>query len=352
MNQYKEINIAIVGCGMISEFHAEAIKKIPGAKVVAFCDKLKAAAEARAAQFGGEVYTSVGELVKNPKIDIISICTPSGMHLETALAAANAKKHVIVEKPLEITPERIDMIIDACKKNNVKLGTIFQRRFMDTSLILKSAVDSGRFGKIVLADVYIKWYRTQEYYSKSNWRGTYKYDGGGALMNQGIHGIDLLQWLMGGVEKVTAFTDTLAHTGIEVEDVAVASLRFRSGALGVIEGTTGSWPGEKLRIEISGTEGTVIMEDEVFKVWQFQSETEKDKEIRKKYGYKEGIISGGASDPRAISSEGHRRQFEDFIEAIRENREPRIDGSEGRAAVAIITAIYKSAREQKPIIVE
>jgi len=352
MNQQKEINVGIVGCGMISEFHADAINKIPGAKVAAFCDNVKAAAEARAAQFGGEVYTSVYELVKNPDIDIISICTPSGMHLESALAAANAKKHVIVEKPLEITTERIDMMIEACKKNNVKLGAIFQRRFMDTSIILKKAIDSGRFGKIVLADVYIKWYRTQEYYSNSNWKGTYKYDGGGALMNQGIHGIDLLQWLMGGVEKVAAFTDTLAHTGIEVEDVAVASLRFRSGALGVIEGTTGSWPGEKLRIEICGTEGTVIMEDEVFRVWKFKKETEEDENIRQKFGYKEEIISGGASDPRAISSEGHRRLFEDFIEAIRKNREPRIDGSEGRAAVAIITAIYKSAKEQKPIVVK
>ncbi|MEM3373458.1 MAG: Gfo/Idh/MocA family oxidoreductase [Candidatus Anstonellales archaeon] len=349
MNQQKEINVAIVGCGMISEFHAEAIKKISGARVVAFCDNSKTAVESRAAQFGGDVYTSVDELVKNPNIDIISICTPSGSHLEIALAAANAKKHVIVEKPLEITPERVDMIIDACKRNNVKLGTIFQRRFMDTSLILKNAIDSGRFGKIVLADVYIKWYRTQEYYSSSNWRGTYKYDGGGALMNQGIHGIDLLQWLMGGIEKVTAFTDTLAHTGIEVEDVAVASVRFRSGALGVIEGTTGSWPGEKLRIEISGTEGTVIMEDEEFKVWKFKNETEEDEEIRKKYSSKEGSVSGGASDPRAINSEGHRKIYEDFINAIRENREPLINGFEGRDAVAIITAIYKSAKEQKPI---
>src|SRR5262249_54004948 len=160
---------------------------------------------------------------------------------------------------------------------------IFPRRFLESSQMLKNAVASGRFGTIVLADVYIKWFRTDEYYAKGGWRGTYKYDGGGALMNQGIHGIDLLQWLMGGVEKVTAFAATRAHKAIEVEDVAVASLRFTSGALGVIEGTTGAYPGEKIRIEISGSRGSVVMEDETIKSWQFQDETAEDEAIRKRF---------------------------------------------------------------------
>jgi UDP-N-acetyl-2-amino-2-deoxyglucuronate dehydrogenase len=352
MANSREIRFGIVGCGMISEFQADAIGKVPGAKVVAFCDNVKAAAEARAAQFGGVVYTSVEDLVRNPDIDAISICTPSGLHMEAAVAAAEAKKHVMVEKPIDVTLGRVEQIISACRRNGVKLGAIFPRRFLDSSGVLKKAIDSGRFGTIVLADVYIKWYRTQEYYASGTWRGTVQYDGGGALMNQGIHGVDLLQWLMGGVESVSAFAATRAHTGIEVEDVAVASLRFRSGALGVIEGTTGAWPGTKMRIEFSGSDGSVVMEDETFSTWQFRHETPEDEEIRRRFGPVDSPVSGGASDPRAISSEGHRRQFEDFVAAIREDRPPRIDGAEARSAVAVITAIYRSAREHRVINVE
>jgi UDP-N-acetyl-2-amino-2-deoxyglucuronate dehydrogenase len=337
---------------MISEFQADAIGKVPGARVVAFCDTVRAAAETRAVQFGGEVYASVEELLRNPDIDAISICTPSGMHMETAIAAALAKKHVMVEKPIDVTLERVDQIISACRKNGVNLGAIFPRRFLDSSQLLKQAIESGKFGTIVLADVYIKWYRTQEYYANGGWRGTFRFDGGGALMNQGIHGIDLLQWLMGGVEKVSAFTATRAHTGIEVEDVAVASLQFRSGALGVIEGTTGAWPGTKIRIEISGNEGTVVMEDESILTWQFRNETAEDENIRKRFRQADVLSSGGASDPRAINSEGHRRQFEDFVAAIRDNRPPRIDGAEARSAVAIITAIYNSARQHQVVSIE
>ena len=344
-----EICFGIIGCGMISEFQSDAIQKVPGARVVAFYDTQRAAAEARAAQFGGKVYTSVEDLVKDPMVDAVSICTPSGMHMEAAVIAANAHKHVMVEKPMEVTVERVDQIIAACRNNGVKLGAIFPRRFMDSSQVLKQAIDSGRFGTIVLASVSIRWFRTQEYYAKGGWRGTYRYDGGGALMNQGIHGIDLLQWLMGGVEKVSAFTGTRAHTGIEVEDVAAASLLFRSGALGMIEGTTGSWPGERIRIAISGTTGTVIMEDETLVSWHFQKETSEDDSIRKQFGPQEGGLSGGASDPKAINSEGHRRQFEDFVKAIRTDSIPRIDGSEARSAVAIITAIYRSAQQSKTL---
>lgn len=348
----REIKFGIVGCGMISEFQADAIRKVSGARVAAFCDTIKAAAEARVAQFGGKAYASIEDLLHNPDIDAISICTPSGMHMEAAVAAANAKKHVMVEKPIDVTLDRVDQIIAACRKNGVKLGAIFPRRFMDSSRQLKQAIDSGRFGTIVLADVYIKWYRTQEYYAQGGWRGTFRYDGGGALMNQGIHGIDLLQWLLGGVQKVSAFAATRAHTGIEVEDVAVASVQFRSGALGAIEGTTGAWPGTKIRIEVSGSDGTVVMEDESFCTWQFRNETPEDEAIRKRFGPGMGHASGGATDPRAINSEGHRRQFEDFVAAIRDNRPPRIDGAEARSAVAIITAIYRSAHDHHVVSIE
>jgi predicted dehydrogenase len=349
---HKEVRFGIVGCGMISEVQADALSRINGARVVAFCDEIAAAAAARADRFGGRVYTRVQDLATDPEIDAVSICTPSGLHMEAAITAADAGKHVMVEKPIEITTARATAIVNACRKNGVKLGAIFPRRFLDSSQLVKQAVATGRFGTTVLASAYIKWYRDQEYYSASHWRGTFAYDGGGALMNQGVHGIDLLQWLMGGVANVTAFSATRAHTGIEVEDVAVAALRFNSGALGVIEGTTGAWPGEKLRIEISGDAGSVALEDEAIKTWQFMRETLEDDEIRRRFAGSGKTSSGGATNARAIDSEGHRLQLEDFVHAIRENRKPRVDGSEGRAAVAVINAIYASAREGRQITVE
>jgi len=352
MTDSKEIRFGIVGCGMISAVQAEALSRIPGARIVGFCDEIKAAASARAERFGGRVFTRVQDLASDPEVDAVSICTPSGLHMEAAITAAEAKKHVMVEKPIEVTLERANAIVAACRTHGVKLGAIFPRRFLDSSQLLKYAISRGRFGSTVLASAYIKWYRDQAYYESSQWRGTFKYDGGGALMNQGVHGIDLLQWLMGGVAEVSAFSATRAHTGIEVEDVAVAALTFRSGALGVIEGTTGAWPGEKLTIEISGDAGTVVLEDDAIRQWQFKEEDPEDEAIRRRFAPRANATSGGATDAKAIDSEGHRLQFEDFVQAIRDDRRPRIEGSEARAAVAIVTAIYRSARERRAIAIE
>ena len=331
---------------MISAIQAQAIGAIAGARIVAFCDARRDAAEARAKALGGKAYSRVEEMVTNPAVDAVSICTPSGMHLEPAVVAADAKKHVMVEKPIEISVDRADAIIEACRRNGVKLGAIFPRRSIASSQALKTAIRAARFGTIALADVYIKWHRTNDYYAGGGWRGTYRYDGGGALMNQGIHGVDLLQWLMGGVDEVKAFTATRAHPGIEVEDVAVAALRFRSGAVGVIEASTASWPGDKLRIEISGSAGSVVLEDEAIRAWRFRDPHPEDEAIRAKLGPVADSNSGGATDPNAIDSAGHQRQFEDFIAAIRDDRPPAIDGAEARSSVAIISAIYRSAREQ------
>ena len=348
----RDIGIGIVGCGMISAVQVEAFRKVPGARIVAFHDAVPAVAMARAEQFGGTPHIHMQDLLANPDVDAVSICTPSGLHLEPAVQAARAGKHVIVEKPLEVTLDRVDAIIDACRTNGVALGAIFPRRFYGSSQALKRAIDAGRFGTLVLGTVHVKWYRSPEYYASGGWRGTYRYDGGGVLMNQGIHGIDLLQWLMGGVREVTAFTTTRAHPGIEVEDTAAASLVFRSGALGAIEGTTGAWPGERIRIEISGTEGSAVLEDETLSAWRFRSPRPEDDELRGLFGPRAKGGSGGATDPKAIDSEGHRRQFEDFVTALRERRAPQIDGAEGRAAVAIITAVYRSAREGRTVSVD
>ena len=343
---------AIIGCGMISEFQAKAIGALPDARVVGFYDTIAEMARSRAVEFGGRAYATVGELLADRSVDAVSICTPSGLHMEPAVQAARAGKHVMVEKPIEVTLERVDAIIRACREAGVTLGAIFPRRFQESSRLVKDAIERGRFGRILLGDVYIKWYRSQEYYDKGGWRGTWKLDGGGALMNQGIHGIDLLQWLLGGIREVTAFTATLGHERIEVEDVAVAAVRFAGGALGAVEGTTGSWPGTKIRIEIGGMKGSVVLEDETILSWRFQDEGPADEEIRKKYGPREDVAGAGAGDPRAISFEGHRLQFEDFVRAIRTGGRPYCGGEDARAAVAVITSIYRAAREGRPVRVE
>jgi UDP-N-acetyl-2-amino-2-deoxyglucuronate dehydrogenase len=343
-----KIGFAIVGCGMISEFQSQALGALPDAEVVGYYDAVEELAAKRAAEYGARAYPELEALFEAPGVDVVSICTPSGSHLEPALAAARAGKHVMVEKPLEITVERVDEITAACREAGVTLGAIFPRRFQESSRILKDAIDRGRFGRIVLGDVYIKWYRTQAYYDQGGWRGTWKLDGGGALMNQGIHGIDLLQWLLGGIHEVTAFVGTLAHD-IEVEDVATAAIRFRNGALGAIEGTTGSWPGTKLRIEIGGSAGSVVMEDETFLSWQFEKEEPGDDEVRTKFGPRENLAGGGATDPRAISFEGHRLQFADFVKALRTGEQPFCGGQDARAAVAIIRGIYESAESKRVV---
>ena len=194
----------IIGCGMIAEFHARAISQIHGTKLIGCCDHRFANAQRLSEKFEIEAFRSVEDLVSDSGIDVVTICTPSGAHMEPAMVAAKAGKHVVVEKPLEIDLKRCDKIIRECEKNNVALSTIFPSRFHKASELLKQAVDAGRFGTITMGDAYVKWYRTQEYYDSGKWRGTWVLDGGGALMNQAIHSVDLLTWLMGPVVEVTA----------------------------------------------------------------------------------------------------------------------------------------------------
>ncbi|MEZ6116941.1 MAG: Gfo/Idh/MocA family oxidoreductase [Pirellulaceae bacterium] len=245
------IGFGIVGCGMIAKFHAKAIRDISGAKLVGCQSRSLSKAQSFVEEFGATAYESLDDMLANKDIHIVTVCTPSGAHLEPAIAAAEAGKHVIIEKPLEITLKRCDQIIAACEKNNVLLATIFPSRFHKSAQLMKKAVDAGRFGRLTMGDAYVKWYRTQEYYDSGAWRGTWKLDGGGALMNQAIHSVDLLAWLMGPAESITAHTTTLAHERIAVEDVAVATIRFENGALGVIEASTASYPGYLKRIRVT-----------------------------------------------------------------------------------------------------
>jgi predicted dehydrogenase len=338
----------IIGCGMIANFHAKAIADIRDAKLVACFDMFPAAADRLAATTNCRPYNDLDAMLADPGVDVVTICSPSGAHLEPAVAAAKAGKHVIVEKPLEITLDRCDKIIRACEKAGVTLATIFPSRFHESSQLMKQAIERGRFGTVTMGDAYVKWFRTQHYYDSGAWRGTWKLDGGGALMNQAIHSVDLLTWLMGPVSEISAFTATLAHQRIEVEDVATASVRFASGALGVIEATTAAYPGALKRIEIHGTGGSAVLEEEDIKAWQFEKITKQDQALLERMQGKTKT-GGGASDPSAIGHHGHTLLFKDALQAIKKGTKPLVDGHEGRRSVEIILAIYKAAETGKTI---
>lgn len=342
------IGFAVIGCGMIADFHARAIADCRGAKLVACYDMAPAAADRLAGSTGCRAYHDLDAMLADRAVHVVTVGTPSGAHLGPAVAAARAGKHVIVEKPLEITLKRCDAIIAACAKAGVVLSTIFPSRFHDSSRTLKKALDQGRFGRPTLGDAYVKWYRTQAYYDSGAWRGTWELDGGGALMNQAIHSVDLLAWLMGPVAEIRAATALLAHERIAVEDTAVAALRFASGALGVIEASTAAYPGYLKRIEIHGSHGSAVMEEEDIVKWDFAKRKAQDEAIHRAMSDRKSG-GGGAADPKAIGHHGHARQFADVLTAIRKGTRPAIDGAEGRRSVEIILAIYQAAQTGKAV---
>jgi UDP-N-acetyl-2-amino-2-deoxyglucuronate dehydrogenase len=344
------LGFCIVGCGMIARFHARALAEVAGAKLVAVVSRNSANAKQLCEQIGQpcDIYQDVASALTRADVHVVIITTPSGAHMEPALAAAKAGKHVVVEKPLEITLERCDRIIEACDQSSVQLCTIFPSRFGDANRALKEAVDAGRFGRLVLGETTCKWWRPQSYYDEGGWKGTQALDGGGALMNQAIHNVDLLQWIMGRVTHICGYTATLAHERIEVEDTAVACLRFANGALGVIQATTSVHPGLPKTIAIHGDRGTAVIEQDDIQRWEFQPETAADRALRAQFAQKTGA-SGGASNPAAISHIGHARQLSDFVQAIQAGRPPLVDGREGRRAVEIILGIYRSARSGQTV---
>ena len=333
----------IIGCGMISRFHAKAIADLDNANLIGCWNRTPDAASKLASETESTAFKSLDEMLANPEIDVVTIGTASGAHRDPAVAAANAGKHVIIEKPLEVTLERCDQIIEACEKNGVKLATIFPSRFHRSSQILKKAVNADKFGNLTIGDAYVKWYRSQDYYDSGAWRGTWKWDGGGALMNQAIHSVDLLYWLMGPVESVVAQTATLAHDRIEVEDVATAALKFKNGALGVIEATTSAFPGSLKKIELHGSKGSATLEEENITVWEFAEPNQEDRDLLERMS-NQTETGGGAADPAAIGHHGHCELFRDTLLAIENDTTPLIDGHEGRRSVEIVLAVYQAAK--------
>lgn len=342
----KTWNFGIVGAGLIADFHARAINDIPNAKLIGCCDKLPDRARKLADKFGVCAFEDFEQMMASDDIDVVTIATPSGFHAEPTIAAAKAGKHVICEKPLEITLERIDKMIAAHDKAGTRLGGVFPYRFNDMMTPLRETVKSGRLGVITYAGIYVPWWRTDEYY-KDSWHGTWKLDGGGALMNQSIHMIDMLCDVMPPIESVSAFTNKLGHPQIETEDTDVAVLRYAGGALGIIYGTTASFPGQFRRFEITGTKGTIINVENSITVWQFADQRPEDKDVLKKFGQIEG--GGGVADPAAITHQNHTRNFKAFLDALEADKDFWIDGREARKAVEVILAIYKSAKDKKPV---
>ncbi|MFD2257833.1 Gfo/Idh/MocA family protein [Luteolibacter algae] len=339
------MKFGIIGAGMIGNFHAKAIQAMEHGELHSVCSLRIESAEKLAGEFGAKAFTDIDTFLADPELEIVTIGTPSGAHLDPVLAALKAGKHVICEKPLEITTERIDELTAAAKEHGKTLSAILNRRFHPGMDAFKKAADEGRFGKLTSASAYVKWYRDQAYYDSAGWRGTWALDGGGALMNQSIHTVDALLYLAGPVKSVQANAACLAHQRIEVEDIVVAAVEFENGALGVIECSTCTWSkdGHPARVQLSGTDGSVFLADESFEIWEFRDEKPEDAEIRRTLmkGQEAGL---GANDPKAINFYQHQRNFEEVVAAIREGRECKTNASEARKAVELIRAIYESAQ--------
>lgn len=340
------MKFGIIGAGMIGQFHGKAIEAMDGGELHSVFDLRVDAAEQLAKQFGAKPFSDIDQFLADDELQVVTVGTPSGAHLDPSLAALRAGKHVICEKPLEVTPERIDLMMDAAEKNGVSLAAVLNRRFHPAMDAFKTAADKGRFGTLTSASAYVKWYRDQAYYDSAAWRGTWALDGGGALMNQSIHTIDALLYLAGPVVSVQASTACLTHSDIEVEDTAVAIVEFANGARGVIEGSTSNWSkdGHPARVQLCGDRGSVFLADESFEIWDFMDEAPGDTEVHQSMmkGSEAGL---GANDPKAINFEGHQKNFEEVVNAISENREASVNAVEARKAVTLICAIYESARE-------
>jgi UDP-N-acetyl-2-amino-2-deoxyglucuronate dehydrogenase len=340
------LGFGFIGAGAIAHFHARAVAAASGGRLVGVVSRRRATAEAFAQQHGMSFASDdVQQLLAQPGVDAVCITTPSALHLEPALAAIRARKHLMIEKPLDSTVEGTDHILSEADKAGVRVGSIFQARFGDAARQVRAAVDAGRFGRMVLASCYVKWSRTADYYT--GWKGKISEDGGGALINQAIHGVDLLQWFAGMPEEVFAWTTRRVHTRIESEDTCVAALRFGSGAFGTIEASTALWPGSSRRIELCGEHGSAVMEDDDITRWEFRIALPEDEKIRATR--ESGSMGSGAAAPMAIKFEGHLRQIQDFIDGIREQRPFFIEGREARKAVALVRAVYDSAASGKPV---
>ncbi|MDQ7095579.1 Gfo/Idh/MocA family oxidoreductase [Desulfosporosinus sp. PR] len=342
MKEEKKMRFAIIGCGRIAPKHAESIVALPEAELVAVCDILPEQAQKFADKYGADPYTDYKEMLQREDVDVVTIATPSGLHAEIGIAAAEAGKHILVEKPMAMTLQTADAMIAACQKAGVKLGVIHQNRFNASIKLLRKALEDGRFGKLTHGQATVRWNRNADYYTQAPWRGT-KLQDGGVLMNQSIHNIDLLQWMFGPVESVFGYTATFMRK-IEMEDMGAAVIKFKSGAIGLIEAASTIYPKNiEETLNVFGETGSVIVGGIAvnrIEVWEFPDSSEEQKEI----------FAGQEIDPPNVYGFGHRELILDMIHAVREERRPAIPGEEGRKALEIILAIYKCQETKEPVV--
>ncbi|WP_085522158.1 Gfo/Idh/MocA family protein [Tuberibacillus sp. Marseille-P3662] len=334
------VNFAIVGCGHIANKHVEQIDKIEDAHLVAVCDKIPENMERFVEKYHVQAHEDLTEMLKNDDIDVVNICTPSGLHAPLTTQVANAKKHIIVEKPIALTIEDADTMIAACKENGVKLSVVHPNRFRPAVMELRKVMDEGKVGKLSHANATVRWNRNQAYYNQADWRGTKAFDGG-VLMNQAIHNLDLLVWLMGDVEEVFSM-DATRLRDIEAEDVSTGIVRFKNGALGVIEAATTIYPTNlEETLSVFGENGTVKIGGRTANyIEHWDIEGMEEKEVK-------GMIDRIESDP--FGKPGHQWIIEDMISAIDENRQPIVTGDDGKKALELVLGLYRSAESHQPV---
>ena len=337
------MNFAIIGCGRIAPRHAQALQTIPDTKIVAVCDLIEKRAINYSHTFGGDIYSDYRLILDRDDVDIVSICIPSGLHAQVGIDVAKAGKNVLVEKPIALNVDDANQLISVCKQNKITLGVVLQNRFNPPMQELRKLVNSGGLGKLYLGTATVRWYRPQEYY-EDGWHGTWAMDGG-ALMNQCIHHIDALQWFLGPVESVFAYTDTVAHR-METEDVGIAVIRFKGGGLGTIEGSTITYPeniegslalfGEKGSVKVGGT----ALNRKVF--WKVADKLEQEKDM----------LAREALDPPSVYGLSHREQIVEMISAVKEHRDPTTNGNEALKSLQLVCAIYDSSKNRREVFID
>jgi UDP-N-acetyl-2-amino-2-deoxyglucuronate dehydrogenase len=342
----RQWRIAIIGTGVVGELHMRSMQKLPHLRLAAVCDidihKGRKALDQTALSV--PIYTDLREMLRKEKLDSVHVCTPSGDHQGPAILAMEHGLNVVVEKPMEILPQRVDEIIETAKKRGVKLAGIFQNRWNDANRILRDAVRENRFGKIAWAGIFTPWYRTDGYYEEGGWRGTWKLDGGGAVMNQGVHQVDLMQWIVGPVKTLSAYASSRIHPKIEVEDTLTCALQFENGAYGSYVSTTAMWPGGAVRIEIGGELGSAISENGL-KRFEFKDPEPQDNELLDRFDPSRATNSGGGKAATDIGLDLHGKNMQSIYDSWDRGEEAETWGPEARKAVAIIQAMYESARK-------
>lgn len=339
----EKVRFAVAGCGFIGKLHARVIQSVSGARVAAVMDTNPEAAKALAAQYDCPWYTSAEEMLADSQVDAVAICLPSGLHAPLAVAAARAGKHVMCEKPMDIRIESAQEMIDQCRANGVTLSVIMQHRFDEPMLLLKKAIREGWMGRLLWGASRTIWYRDDKYYANP-WRGTWKYDGGGALMNQSIHYIDLLLSVMGEPKSVSAKCRTIGHPQIETEDVGLVDIEFKNGTVGTIEGTTCSYPGLYSELAVFGEKGTVIIRNDYLTFYQFQDgpKPEFDAALNQE-------MANRLNQTPEIEDDSHRKQYEDFVDALMTGREPEVTGEEAIRSLRVIRAAYRASDEKREV---